>query len=102
MWGLYAKVQSLFAKIINPKYNKMQINEEISVRWRHYVADKFTKCIINVSDKEYVAHAKCSDMDTFSKKKGRKVSLIRALSFLESKSDRRLIWYTLRERGVKI
>jgi hypothetical protein len=96
------KCNPFLRKIINPKYNKMQINEEISVRWRHFVADKFTKCIINVSDREHVAHAKCSDVDTFSKKKGRKVSLIRALSFLESKSDRRLIWNTLRERGVKI
>ena len=100
--GIVCKSAIPFCEIINPKYNQMQINEEISVRWRHYVAGKFTKCIVNVSDKEYVAHAKCSDMDTFSKKKGRKVSLIRALSFLESKSDRRLIWYTLRERGVKI
>lgn len=49
MWGLRAKAQSLFAKIINPKYNQMQINKEISVRWRHFVADKkntmYSKCI---------------------------------------------------------
>jgi len=52
-----------------------------------------TSCSIKINDKVvFSSYAYCSKKDQFSKKKGRKISLTRALEFFVEKEVRKIIW----------
>ena len=89
----------------------MNITENLSIKWRHVVDEKSpdklyfatTECVIESLYGEYKGVAKCSSKDSFVKREGRKLSLIRALKNSDlNKQTRTEIWNTLRKKGVKL
>ena len=81
----------------------MNITENLSVKWQHDLETKSTKCTIDSLQGEFEGVAKCSKIDPFVKKEGRKLSLMRALNVSNlDKTTRTLVWKTLRNRNVHI
>ena len=87
----------------------MQITDKITLDFRHNLEEKITSCIITkkqrlfIKDREYVGIATCGKEDSFNRKIGRKLSLIRAIEKVTlTKEERSTIWNTLKEKGVKL
>jgi len=81
----------------------MQVNENITIDWRHNVADKQTVCAITVENRQILGVSKVGHGDMYCKKVGRKLSLTRALAKSDlNRSDRTTVWTTIRDKGVKL
>jgi len=89
--------------LIDFKTNKIQVNENITVDWRHNVAKKQTTCAITVDDRQVLGVSRVRTGDAYNKRIGRKLSLVRAidLSGLD-RENRTAIWQTVRNKGVKL
>lgn len=81
----------------------MQINDIITVDWRHNIEEKKTLCAITVNDKQTIGVSKVGHGDMYCKRVGRKLSLTRALilSGLD-RAQRTLVWNVARNKGVKL
>ena len=89
----------------------MKITDNIKIDCHHSVSDKTTSCVLTVTieegvlsyPKEFIAIAKCGHGDQFSRKAGRKLSLMRVLKNADlNREARAFIWDALRTKGVKL
>lgn len=81
----------------------MQVNENITVDWRHNVANKQTICAITVNDRQVQGVSRVRTGDAYNKKIGRKLSLVRAISLSGlDRENRTAIWQKARDKGVKL
>jgi hypothetical protein len=81
----------------------MKITDKIKLDFRHNTEQKVTACILTNGEQEFVGYARCSESDSFDRKIGRKLALVRVLKDCNlNREERTKIWQTLRERGVKL
>lgn len=86
----------------------MQVNQQTQVSWHHDVKKRKTVCVINVNDNQVQGVARAHSGDIFSKKEGRKRSLVRAIdlakeaNLLTDRAERTAIWTVLKEKKVNL